>query len=278
MKLRLIAILMATTLNFCAGSGQQDISAQNPETKVLVKTTAGDFTVKLYNETPAHRDNFIKLVEEKYYDNILFHRVIRDFMVQAGDPESKDAPRFSQLGTGGPGYTLPAEFVYPRYFHKRGALSAARQADQVNPERESSGSQFYVVTGKRYSMNDLRDLEQRMSENEAQSVFDRLCAQNRDSIFALQKADDTDGLIKLQNELVAKTEEIMKQKGDFEFTPEQLSTYTSEGGAPFLDGQYTVFGEVVDGMKVIDKIEKVSTDVNNRPVRDVRILSMEIIK
>ena len=271
---------MATTLNFCAGtgSGQQDISAQNPETKVLVKTTAGDFTVKLYNETPAHRDNFIKLVEEKYYDNILFHRVIRDFMVQAGDPESKDAPRFSQLGTGGPGYTLPAEFVYPGYFHKRGALSAARQADQVNPERESSGSQFYVVTGKRYSMNELKDLEQRMSENEAQSVFDRLCAQNRDSIFALQKADDTDGLIKLQNELIAKTDEIMKQKGDFEFTPEQLSVYTSEGGAPFLDGQYTVFGEVIDGMKVIDKIEKVSTDVNNRPVRDVRILSMEIIK
>lgn len=269
---------MATTLNFFAANGQQDITAQNPETKVLVKTTAGDFTVKLYNDTPAHRDNFIKLVEEKYYDNILFHRVIRDFMVQAGDPESKDAPRFSQLGTGGPGYTIPAEFVYPKYFHKRGALSAARQADQVNPERESSGSQFYVVTGKRYSMNELRDLEQKMSENEAQSVFDRLCAQNRDSIFSLQNANDMDGLMKLQNELVAKTEEIMKEKGDFEFTPEQLSAYTSEGGTPFLDNQYTVFGEVIDGMKVIDKIEKVSTDVNNRPVRDVRILSMEIIK
>ncbi|MBP5645880.1 MAG: peptidylprolyl isomerase [Bacteroidaceae bacterium] len=278
MKPIFITILMATTLNFFAANGQQDITAQNPETKVLVKTTAGDFTVKLYNDTPAHRDNFIKLVEEKFYENTLFHRVIRDFMVQAGDPESKDAPRFSQLGTGGPGYTIPAEFVYPKYFHKRGALSAARQADQVNPERESSGSQFYVVTGKRYSMNELRDLEQKMSENEAQSVFDRLCAQNRDSIFSLQNANDMDGLMKLQNELVAKTEEIMKEKGDFEFTPEQLSAYTSEGGTPFLDNQYTVFGEVIDGMKVIDKIEKVSTDVNNRPVRDVRILSMEIIK
>ena len=278
MKPIFITILMATTLNFFAANGQQDITAQNPETKVLVKTTAGDFTVKLYNDTPAHRDNFIKLVEEKFYENTLFHRVIRDFMVQAGDPESKDAPKFSQLGTGGPGYTIPAEFVYPKYFHKRGALSAARQADQVNPERESSGSQFYVVTGKRYSMNELRDLEQKMSENEAQSVFDRLCAQNRDSIFSLQNANDMDGLMKLQNELVAKTEEIMKEKGDFEFTPEQLSAYTSEGGTPFLDNQYTVFGEVIDGMKVIDKIEKVSTDVNNRPVRDVRILSMEIIK
>ncbi|MBR6370546.1 MAG: peptidylprolyl isomerase [Bacteroidaceae bacterium] len=278
MKPRLIALMMATTLTFYGGGGQQDTAAQNPETKVVVKTTAGDFTVKLYNETPAHRDNFIKLVEEKFYENTLFHRVIRDFMVQAGDPESKDAPRFSQLGTGGPGYTIPAEFVYPRYFHKRGALSAARQADQVNPERESSGSQFYVVTGKRYSMNELRDLEQKMGENEAQSVFDRLCAQNRDSIFSLQNANDMDGLMKLQNELIAKTEEIMKEKGDFEFTPEQLSAYTSEGGTPFLDNQYTVFGEVIDGMKVIEKIEKVSTDVNNRPVRDVRILSMEIIK
>lgn len=269
---------MATTLNYCAGSGQQNLSAQNPETKVLVKTTAGDFTVKLYNETPAHRDNFIKLVEEKYYENTLFHRVIRDFMVQAGDPDSKDAPRFSQLGTGGPGYTIPAEFVYPKYFHKRGALSAARQADQVNPERESSGSQFYLVTGKRYSMNDLLDMQQKMTENEAQSVFDRLVAQNRDSIMSLQKADDMDGLMKLQNELIAKTEEIMKEKGDFEFSAEQLSAYTSEGGTPFLDNQYTVFGEVIDGMKVIDKIERVSTDVHDRPVKDVRILSMEIIK
>lgn len=278
MKLKLIVIMMATTLNICTGNGEQHASAQEQETKVLVKTTAGDFTIKLYNETPAHRDNFIKLVEEKFYDNILFHRVIRDFMVQAGDPESKDAPKFSQLGTGGPGYNIPAEFVYPRYFHKRGALSAARQADQVNPERESSGSQFYVVTGKRYTMNELRDMEEKMNENEAQSQFDRLCAQNRDTIFALQHSEDMDGLMKLQNELIAKTEEIMKEKGDFQFTPEQLSAYTSEGGTPFLDNQYTVFGEVIDGMKVIDKIEKVSTDVNNRPVKDVRILSMEIIR
>lgn len=278
MKLKLIVIMMATTLNICTGNGEQHASAQEQETKVLVKTTAGDFTIKLYNETPAHRDNFIKLVEEKFYDNILFHRVIRDFMVQAGDPESKEAPKFSQLGTGGPGYNIPAEFVYPRYFHKRGALSAARQADQVNPERESSGSQFYVVTGKRYTMNELRDMEEKMNENEAQSQFDRLCAQNRDTIFALQRSEDMDGLMKLQNELIAKTEEIMKEKGDFQFTPEQLSAYTSEGGTPFLDNQYTVFGEVIDGMKVIDKIEKVSTDVNNRPVKDVRILSMEIIR
>ena len=138
MKYKLLAlILMAATINSCGGGSAQNAKAQSAqdETKVLIKTTVGDITIKLYNETPQHRDNFIKLVNEHYYDSILFHRVIKDFMVQAGDPESKNAEKGVQLGAGGPGYTIPAEFVYPKYFHKRGALSAARQADQVNPER-----------------------------------------------------------------------------------------------------------------------------------------------
>ena len=161
MRYKLLAfLLMAATINSCGAGASQNAKAQSAdETKVLIKTTVGDITVKLYNETPLHRDNFIKLVQEHFYDSILFHRVIRDFMVQAGDPESRIAGKYTQLGSGDPGYDLPAEFVYPKYFHKRGALSAARKPDQANPERRSSGSQFYIVTGKKYRKYDLQDLE-----------------------------------------------------------------------------------------------------------------------
>ena len=281
MKYKLIAlILMAATINSCGAGSSQNAKAQSAEseTKVLIKTTAGDITIKLYNETPQHRDNFIKLVQENFYDSILFHRVIRDFMVQAGDPESKTAEKYAQLGTGGPGYNIPAEFVYPKYFHKRGALSAARQADQVNPERQSSGSQFYIVTGKSYSKYDLQDLEKQIDGQQGQTVFNLLCGQNRELIMNLQMSEDTDSLMRLQDKLIAQTEKILKEQGPFRFTKEQVEAYTSVGGAPFLDNQYTVFGEVVDGMKVVDMIERAGTDVNDRPIKDIRILSMEIVK
>jgi cyclophilin family peptidyl-prolyl cis-trans isomerase len=270
---------MAATINSCGGSSQnaKAQSAEN-ETKVLIKTTVGDITIKLYNETPQHRDNFIKLVQEHYYDSILFHRVIKDFMVQAGDPESKTAGKNEQLGAGGPGYTIPAEFVYPKYFHKRGALSAARQADQVNPERKSSGSQFYIVTGKKYGKYDLQDLESQLRQRQGQGIFDRLVAQNVDSIRSLQMAGDNDGLMKLQEELNEKTNQIITEQGPFKFTKEQVDAYMEVGGTPFLDNDYTVFGEVVDGMKTVDKIESAGTDMSDRPRKDIRIISMEIVK
>ena len=281
MKYKLIALLlMAATINSCGTGSSQNAKAQTAvkETKVLIKTSVGDITVKLYNETPLHRDNFIKLVNEHYYDGLLFHRVIRDFMVQAGDPESKNAEKFAQLGSGGPGYTIPAEFVYPKYFHKRGALSAARQADQVNPERNSSGSQFYIVTGKKYGKYDLQDMEKQLDDQQEQAIFDRLCALNRDTIMKLQMDNDNNGLMRLQNELILKTSEELKKVGRFKFTKEQVDAYMSEGGTPFLDNQYTVFGEVIDGMKVVDKIESAGTDMNDRPRKDIKIITMEIIK
>ena len=199
-------------------------------------------------------------------------------MVQAGDPESKNAEKYAQLGTGDPGYKIPAEFVFPKYFHKRGALSAARQADQANPERMSSGSQFFIVTGKKYRKYDLMDMEQQLAQQQGQSIFDRLCIQNRDSIIKLQAANDQDGIRKLQEELVAKTEETLAKEGPFKFTSEQVDAYMNEGGTPFLDNQYTVFGEVIDGMKVVEKIEAAGTDVNDRPRKDISIITMEIIK
>ena len=281
MKYKFLAlILMAATINSCGAGASQNAKAQTAdnETKVLIKTTVGDITIKLYNETPQHRDNFIKLVQEHYYDSILFHRVIKDFMVQAGDPESKNADKGVQLGAGGPGYTIPAEFVYPKYFHKRGALSAARQADQVNPERKSSGSQFYIVTGKKYGKYDLQDMEKQLNDQQGQGIFDRLCSENIDSIMKLQQAGDRDGLMKLQDELVAKTDAILKEKGPFKFTKEQVDAYMEDGGTPFLDNQYTVFGEVIDGMKTVDKIESAGTDMSDRPRKDIRIITMELIK
>lgn len=281
MKYKLLAlILMVATINSCGSGSSQKAKAQpaETETKVLIKTSVGDITIKLYNETPQHRDNFIKLVQEHYYDSILFHRVIKDFMVQAGDPESKNAEKYAQLGSGGPGYTIPAEFVYPKYFHKRGALSAARQADQVNPERKSSGSQFYIVTGKRYGKYDLQDMEKQLNERQDEGIFNRLVAQNIDSIMNMQMAGDTEGILKLQDELNAKKNQILKEQGPFKFTKEQVDAYMSEGGTPFLDNDYTVFGEVIDGMKTVDKIESAGTDMNDRPRKDVRIITMEIIK
>lgn len=273
----LALLLMAATINSCGAGSSQNAKAQD-ETKVLIKTNLGDITIKLYNETPQHRDNFIKLVQEHYYDSVLFHRVIRDFMVQAGDPDSKNAEKYAQLGTGGPGYTIPAEFVYPQYFHKRGALSAARQGDQVNPERNSSGSQFYIVTGKKYSKFQLQDLEEQLDKQQGQTIFNLLCGQNIDKIREIQSSGDQDSLMRLQDELVAKTEHILKEQGPFKFTKEQVEAYTTVGGTPFLDNQYTVFGEVVDGMKVVEKIESAGTDTYDRPRKDISIITMEIIK
>ena len=263
----------------CGANGAKGKNAPaEPETEILFKTTIGDVRIKLYNETPEHRYNFVRLIEQNYFDSILFHRVIRDFMIQAGDPDSKGAPKGTMLGSGGPGYTIPAEFIYPQYFHKRGALSAARTADQVNPERRSSGSQFYIVTGRKYRESELRDMEGQLRQQEAQSIFDGLCMDNRDLIIKLQNEKDNDGLMALQKKLNQQLDSIIKEKGAFKFTDEQVKAYTTEGGTPFLDNQYTVFGEVIDGMDVVDKIQKVRTDQNDRPVDDVMIISAEVVR
>lgn len=202
------------------------IHAQETETLVLIDTDMGKIKVKLFNDTPLHRDNFIKNVKEKRYDGLLFHRIIKQFMVQGGDINSKDAPIEQHLGDGDAGYTIPAEIVYPKYFHKRGALCAARTGDDINPEKASSATQFYIVTGKFYTEMELDKME--------------------------------------------------KENG-VTFTPEQKEAYMLEGGAPHLDGNYTVFGEVVKGMKVVDKIQFVETNEDDRPLKNIKIKTMTIV-
>ncbi len=245
--------------------------------QVRISTNYGDIVVRLYDETPEHRDNFLKLAREGYYDNTLFHRVIKDFMIQGGDPDSKGAPAGKHLGTGGPNYTIPAEFVYPQYFHKRGVLSAARQADQVNPERRSSGSQFYIVWGKTYSDAELKQLAAQLDGQRGQQIFNGLAAQHRDSIQAMYQRGDQKGLMALQNRLAAETDKILKETQGFTFTPEQIEAYTKVGGTPFLDNQYTVFGEVVEGLDVVEKIQGVATGSADRPKEDV-VMTMTVLE
>lgn len=199
---------------------------ENGPTKVKFETTLGNFTLILYDETPLHKANFIKLVEDNYYQDILFHRIIKNFMVQTGDPDSKTAKPGQLLGNGGPGYTIPAEFNDSLY-HKRGAVAAARTADQVNPQKASSGSQFYIVDGQKWTTNQLKQIE--------------------------------------------------NQYG-LKFSDKQIETYTTIGGVPYLDQQYTVFGEVIEGMEVIDNIASQKKDYNDRPLEDIKIISAKIIK
>ncbi len=250
----------------------------NDSTNVTVnlETSAGNISVLLYGDTPAHRDNFVKLVNEGYYDGTLFHRVIKDFMIQAGDPDSREAPKGKMLGMGGPDYTLPAEIVYPAHFHKRGALAAARQGDQVNPERRSSGSQFYIVTGQVYNGSTLNQLEKSLRVGRINEIFQRLRAENRDQIMAMSRAKDTEGLNALRDQLVAAAEaEADRAPG---LTAAQREAYTTVGGTPHLDGQYTVFGEVIDGMDVVDAIQQAATDRQDRPEDDIRIIKATVVK
>lgn len=236
---------------------------------VKISTPKGDIRVRLYDETPQHRDNFVKLVNEGFYNGTLFHRVIKGFMIQGGDPDSIGAPSGKMLGTGGPGYNVPAEIVYPQLFHKRGALAAARQSDEVNPERESSGSQFYLVYGKVYTPQELKQMEKQMSMQQEQSIFNKLVQKNRSQILELRKARNQAGLQELQDQLIAETKKQMKELPAPKFTPEQQETYTTVGGTPFLDNQYTVFGEVESGMEVVAEIQQCATLSADRPKEDI---------
>lgn len=239
---------------------------------VDIRTTMGDIKVKLYDDTPLHRDNFLKLAKEGFYDGVLFHRVIKDFMIQTGDPKSKDADSTAMLGAGDPGYTIEAEFRYPTHYHKYGALAAARTGDQFNPERRSSGSQFYIVTGKKYQARQLEQMFAQQLNEQRQDYFRKLVTENREKIESLQKADDKEALEALRQELIKQTEENVKAD-----IPENIvKDYETVGGTPFLDGQYTVFGEVIEGMDTVEKIQNVETGSADRPKEDVKVISITV--
>lgn len=273
----LIICLALMALTACsAGSKKQSSNMENEKrTRVKLETTLGNITVALYNETPKHRDNFIKLVKEGVYDSTLFHRVIKQFMIQAGDPDSKNASDTAMLGNGDVGYTIPAEFN-PKFFHKKGVLAAARQGDDVNPEKASSGCQFYIVTGRKFTEPQLLGMENKINEQREEAIFDNLAHQHMKEIYKMRKAGDNAGLLELQDSLEAEARALADKEEKFRFTPEQIKAYSTVGGAPHLDGSYTVFGEVVEGMDVVEKIETAKTNRADRPLTNVRILKASL--
>ena len=219
---KLCMLLLASVLVTSSCAKKNDL-----EPVIKFKTTEGTIKVRLYAETPKHRDNFVKLVEAGFYEGVLFHRVIADFMIQAGDPDSKNANLKASLGSGDVGYSIPAEFVYPKYYHKKGALAAAREGDDTNPAKASSGCQFYIVKGKVFTNAELNALEQKRS---------------------------------------------------MKYTNEQRNDYTTIGGTPHLDGNYTVFGEVIEGLEIVTNISRVKTGELDRPLENVRILKAKRIE
>ena len=224
---KIIVLLVMLVLTTCCAL------AQTSTTEVLFETTAGNIRIALFDDTPQHRDNFLNNVKEHVYDSLLFHRVIKNFMVQCGDLNSKHAKPGQQLGYGDYNYTVEAEFRLPKLYHRRGMVAMAREGDRVNPERRSSACQFYIVWGQ-------------------------VCSDAR--------------LEKVQERLDAATQ------GQVKLTPEMIEVYKTIGGTPHLDGQYTVFGEVVEGLDVVDRIQQQAVDENDRPLEDIRVLRATITK
>jgi cyclophilin family peptidyl-prolyl cis-trans isomerase len=247
-------------------------SKDNKNTFVLIKTTLGDITVRLYDETPGHRDNFIKLVKNNVYDGLAFHRVIKDFMIQAGDPESK-IKYVKEAADTLSSFTIPAEFNL-RLFHKKGALAAAREGNDVNPEMRSSGTQFYIVQGTKYSDGELNKAEQRINNNLKQAMFVKIIKEITDSsrISGTNLKD-----AEIQEKASLRMFETMAIKGEYRIPEDHRSTYKTQGGTPRLDGTYTVFGEVVAGLDIVDKIAAVKTNESDRPITDIRILKMKLV-
>ena len=252
--------------------------AQESSPRILIETSYGNVKLKLYNETPLHRDNFLKLVEKHFYDSLLFHRVIEKFMIQGGDPDSKKAPAGKELGEGDVGYTIPAEFN-PALFHKRGVLAAARNGDEENPEQASSGCQFYIVQGKIYTDSLLDEKAKRVTRMKAYNkvVKDKTNHEliEKYNLFNKQKNEEKAKAIKERLDRLTDAEVLKTEP--YKFPEEIRKVYKTTGGTPHLDGSYTVFGEVTEGMEVVDKIASAPRDKNDRPLTDIR-MKISIIK
>lgn len=244
----------------------------NNNTIISLKTSQGDIRIKLYDSTPIHRDNFIRMIRSGYYNGISFHRVIKNFMIQAGDPSTKSGSS-KNLPDSLKTYTIPAEFN-SNYFHKKGALAAARQGNDVNPEMRSSGTQFYLVQGVKLSDEELNTAEQRINSNMKQSHFSYLIKQTSDSV---RQAGGVISDAQIQEIASVKMFQYLATYKDYKITEDQRNVYRTIGGTPRLDGSYTVFGEVIEGLDVIDKIADAQTDNNDKPVNDIKIISIKIV-
>ncbi len=245
---------------------------------IAIHTPYGTMKVKLYDETPLHKANFLSLVDSGYYDSTLFHRVISSFMIQGGDPDSRRAKAGKKLGDGGPGYTIPAEFV-PGIFHKRGVIAAARMGDDVNPSKASSGSQFYIVQGKVFSEQELQEMEERTNQMRKQkAVMSVLQAKDQSEFRAVyMQAMASKSQVQIDSLTAVMEKKAAANWDSIKLTPKQIELYSTIGGTPHLDGSYTVFGEVVSGLEILDSIAAQPVDGNNRPKQDVW-MTMEMVE
>ncbi len=263
-----IVFLFVITLFFSFSCGQAE--KKSSDIQVKIETELGDILIKLYEKTPQHRDNFLKLAKEGLYDDLLFHRVIKGFMIQGGDPDSKDAEPGKRLGGGDLGYTIPAEFD-STLFHKKGALAAARQGDQQNPEKRSSGSQFYIIQGRTFTTEQLNEMENKMNVQRAQSVLRNHFKKHQEEINKLRSEGKQDDFQIRMAEIREAVDAEVSQLPPLKISEEKKQAYSTIGGYPSLDGNYTVFGEVIEGLDVIDKIAAVETDDFDRPKVDLKM-------
>lgn len=254
---------------------KQGFSQTYSKETILISTEFGNMKIKLFNETPKHRDNFLKLVREHFYDSLLFHRVIQDFMIQGGDPDSKHAEPSKFLGDGDLKYTIPAEFV-PTLCHKKGMLCAARNGDDVNPEKASSACQFYIVQGKVRNDEDLKSFEKRINKATISSLKETILNKPenktiKEKIEAFKKEQNNDSLMVYYKIINTQVDAEFAKIPHYSFPSEHRTIYKTIGGTPHLDSQYTIFGEVIEGLEVIDKIAAVGKNKDDRPLIDIRM-------
>ncbi len=266
-----VTVVVFILIISCGGSKKK-----TDDTVVSIKTEFGEIKVKLFDETPLHKNNFMKLVQEGFYNDLLFHRVIKNFMIQGGDPDSKDAAQGAKLGGGSLDYTIPAEII-PKFYHKRGALAAARRGGSSNPEKRSSGSQFYIVQGEVYRPGELDTLEMRINKQRKDLMVREHLEAEKSVLNDLKAKNERDAFNLLVAEIIEEVDSIYDAGQKFVLTDEQREVYTTVGGYPSLDGEYTIFGEVIEGMDVVDKIAEVPTDGNNRPLENIK-MEVELVK
>jgi len=273
MKKKILFVLL-----LLAGLGKTYATTNEATPIVALETTYGKITLKLYPETSKHRDNFLKLVNQGFYNGVLFHRVIANFMIQAGDSKSKTATANATLGAGDVGYTIPAEFVYPQYYHKRGALAAAREGDKRNPLKVSSGCQFYIVQGRVYTNDELNEMEKANEEKVYAKLYQDISKSKQTQIDKFKNENNIAKLDATRDTILNEVRTKMINTSTYLFTAQQRKDYTTIGGTPHLDGNYTVFGEVIEGLDVVEKISKAQTVPNNRPVENIIVIKAEVVK
>ncbi len=265
-----IAVVMLLTGVSCGGNGKQYSG-----TIVSIKTDLGEIKVRLYDETPLHKNNFLKLANEGFYNGLIFHRVMKNFMIQGGDPDSKVAKGDLRLGGEGLNYTVPAE-IKPNLYHKKGALAAARKGGPANPEKRSSASQFYIVQGEVYRPGQLDTLVMRINDQRKKLMIRENLEAERKRLNEFKEKNDRESFNMAVADVVERVDSIYEADYKYVLSDEQRRDYTTIGGYPSLDGEYTVFGEVVEGLDVVDKIAEVETDINNKPKQDIHMKLEEV--